>query len=66
MRHPVEPDKTLRTHREVDAGARHKGCLGMQLTPLFASTQRPEDMETWLETGMSIEVLERGEHFFLK
>ncbi|KAK2067611.1 hypothetical protein P8C59_001334 [Phyllachora maydis] len=66
VRHPVEPDKTLRTHREVDAGARHKGCLGMQLTPLFASTQRPEDMETWLETGMSIEVLERGEHFFLK
>lgn len=61
IRHPVEPDRTLRASREIDEGAPKKGCLGMQVTPLF---DRPESPENYLVVGMSIEVLERGEHFF--
>lgn len=61
IRHLVEPDKTLRAEREIDEGAPKTGCLGMQMTPLFEDTQAPEN---YLETGMSIEVLERGEHLY--
>ncbi len=61
----MEPDKSLRTHRDVDEGAPKSGCLGMQLTPLFDKTDRPEDMELTLDLGMSIEVLERGAHRYV-
>jgi hypothetical protein len=64
-RHPVEPDKSLRKFREVDEGAKHKGCLGMQLTPLFPKTDSPEDLESWVEVGMSVDVLERGNHVYI-
>jgi hypothetical protein len=63
--HPIEPDRSLRKLRNVDAGAKHNGCLGMQLTPLFDKTESPGAMETWLETGMSVEVLSTGEHFYI-
>ncbi|KAK3906292.1 molybdenum cofactor sulfurase [Staphylotrichum tortipilum] len=65
-RHQVEPDRSLRKHREVDEGAKHMGCLGMQLTPLFPKTHSPEDLESWVEVGMSVEVLERGHHVYKK
>jgi hypothetical protein len=41
--------------------------MGMQLTPMFdkTATIQPEDMITWIEAGMHIEVLERGKHFFV-
>lgn len=61
IRHPVEPDRTLRANREIDEGALKKGCLGMQVTPFF---DKPESPESYLAVGMSIEVLARGEHFF--
>lgn len=61
IRHPVEPDKTLRAQRAVDEGAPKKGCLGMQMTPLFEDMTCPE---TYLEVGMSVEVLARGEHIY--
>lgn len=61
IRHPAEPDRTLRASREIDEGAPKKGCLGMQVTPLF---DKPESPESYLAVGMSIEVLNRGEHFF--
>ncbi|KAK2732705.1 hypothetical protein FQN57_002495, partial [Myotisia sp. PD_48] len=32
-RHPVEPDKTLRTVRCIDPGNEKSGCLGMMLLP---------------------------------
>ncbi|KAK3294838.1 uncharacterized protein B0H64DRAFT_443870 [Chaetomium fimeti] len=48
FRHPVQPDKALRKFREVDEGAKHMGCLGMQVTPLFPT----EDLESWVEVGM--------------
>ncbi|KAI3399704.1 hypothetical protein diail_6053 [Diaporthe ilicicola] len=63
VRHPVEPDRTLRANREIDEGAPKTGCMGMQVTPLFNGSQAPE---SYLAVGMSIEVLERGEHFFKK
>lgn len=61
IRHNVEPDRTLRANREIDEGAPKKGCLGMQVTPLF---DKPESPESYLAVGMSIEVLQRGQHFF--
>lgn len=60
-RHAIEPDRTLRANREIDEGAPKKGCLGMQVTPLFGNPGSPE---SYLAVDMSIEVLERGEHFF--
>ncbi|OIW32398.1 putative molybdenum ion binding protein [Coniochaeta ligniaria NRRL 30616] len=66
FRHPVEPDKSLRKHREVDEGAPHMGCFGMQMTPLFENTDDPEAMESWVEVGMDVEVLERGGHRYIK
>ncbi|KAK4251515.1 hypothetical protein C7999DRAFT_37557 [Corynascus novoguineensis] len=65
-RHPVQPDKALRRFRDVDKGAKNMGCLGMQATPLFPRTNKPEDMESWVEVGMSIEVLERGNHVYIR
>lgn len=66
-RHPVEPDKSLRKFREVDEGAKHMGCLGMQVIPLFEKASAgPEHRESWLEVGMSIDVLERGHHVYIK
>ncbi|KAM7204488.1 molybdenum cofactor sulfurase [Naviculisporaceae sp. PSN 640] len=66
IRHPVEPDRSLRKFRDVDEGAKLKGCLGMQMTPLFDKTDSPDDMESWVEVGMSVDVLDRGSHFYLK
>ena len=63
----MEPDRSLKAHRAVDDGAPGKGCMGMQLCPLFAdaSAGREEELETWIGVGMTIEVVERGSHFYL-
>ncbi|KAJ0164182.1 hypothetical protein CTA2_1569 [Colletotrichum tanaceti] len=66
VRHRVEPDRSLRKLRDVDEGAPHMGCLGMQMVPLFEGTDRVEYMQAWLEVGMSVEVLERGQHVYIK
>ncbi|KAK4237298.1 hypothetical protein C8A03DRAFT_44832 [Achaetomium macrosporum] len=65
-RHPVEPDRSLRKYRDVDEGAKNMGCLGMQLTPLYSKTTSPEDLESWVELGMSVEVLDRGSHLYIR
>jgi uncharacterized protein YcbX len=67
IRHPVQPDHAIRKYREVDAGAKGMGCLGMQLTPLYDEPDVSEaaTMEGWLEVGMGIEVLETGEHRYI-
>jgi len=77
LRHPAEPDRSLREHREVDSGAKNKGCLGMQLTPLFSdfdsngnvkTPKKPlpsEALEMWIEVGSSLEVLSQGEHVYI-
>ncbi|EFQ27776.1 MOSC domain-containing protein [Colletotrichum graminicola] len=64
--HGVEPDRSLRKLREVDEGAPRMGCLGMQMVPLFEGTDRVEYMQAWLEVGMAVDVLERGEHVYIK
>jgi uncharacterized protein YcbX len=66
FRHPVEPDKSLRLHREVDEGAKHMGCLGMQLTPQFENPDEAADLESWIEVGMDVEVSKRGDHLYIK
>lgn len=63
VRHAAEPDRTLRRERAIDEGAPGKGCLGMQMTPLFEDL---EGQQTYLEVGMPIEVLERGAHLYKK
>ncbi|OLN88050.1 Mitochondrial amidoxime reducing component 2 [Colletotrichum chlorophyti] len=65
-RHPAEPDRSLRKLRDVDEGAPRMGCLGMQMCPLFEDTDRVEYMQAWLEVGMTVNVLERGEHLYIK
>jgi hypothetical protein len=37
----------------------------MQVTPLFPKTSAPENLESWVEVGMSVEVLERGDHKYI-
>ncbi|KAK0735761.1 hypothetical protein B0T21DRAFT_313042 [Apiosordaria backusii] len=65
-RHPAEPDRSLRKFRDVDEGARLKGCLGMQLTPLFDDAEgKKGELESWVEVGMGVEVLERGVHRYI-
>lgn len=54
----LEPDKTMRSFRTIDLGAPNKACLGMQMVPASEEGE--------ICVGDSIEVLQRGEHFFLK
>ncbi|KAI1650781.1 uncharacterized protein F4817DRAFT_327339 [Daldinia loculata] len=65
LRHPTEPDKSLRAKRAVDEGAPLNGCLGMQLTPLF-DPSLGEDREAWIAVGMTVEVEQRGHHVYIK
>ncbi|KAI0159715.1 hypothetical protein GGR57DRAFT_490688 [Xylariaceae sp. FL1272] len=81
IKHPREPDRTLRAKRDVDEGAKGNGCLGMQLTPLFentvsASGSKSEllgddggddgyEQSTWVEVGMTVHVEETGEHVYI-
>ncbi|WEW59591.1 hypothetical protein PRK78_005065 [Emydomyces testavorans] len=57
-RHQIEPDKTLKSTRDIDAGAKNRGCLGMMLVPA--------SQKYTLHVGDEIEVLERGEHFYIR
>ncbi|SPN99657.1 related to MOSC domain protein [Cephalotrichum gorgonifer] len=66
IRHPVEPDRYLRKHRNVDEGAPLHGCLGMMLTPIFPPADNLVALESWLEVGMEIDVTERGKHVYQK
>ncbi|KDN65121.1 putative MOSC domain-containing protein [Colletotrichum sublineola] len=66
VRHSAEPDRSLRKLRDVDEGAPLMGCLGMQMVPLFEGTDRVEYMQAWLEVGMAVDVLERGEHVYIR
>ena len=57
-RHRAEPDKTLRSFRCVDQGAPLTACLGMMLVPV--------EKQSVIKVGDPIEVLQTGEHFYLK
>lgn len=58
-RHPVEPDKTLKSFRCIDDGRPKNACLGLMLVPV-------KERGGMLKVGQGIEVLERGEHHFIK
>lgn len=51
-----EPGTTMRKYRVIDSGSQSP-CLGMQVTPLT---------EGEIKVGDEVELLEIGEHFFLK
>lgn len=58
-RHPVEPDKTLKSFRCIDDGDPLNACLGLQLVPA-------EGHVFQIHVEDQIEVLERGEHHYIK
>lgn len=58
VRHPAEPDRTLRSYRRVDPGAGEAACLGMMMVPV--------ERHGTMRVGDTIELLETGEHHYLK
>lgn len=56
--HPSEPDRTLRSFRRIDKGTAANACLGMQMVPASEKSQ--------IRVGDPIEVLETGDHFYMK
>ncbi|KAM0742491.1 hypothetical protein ACQRIT_002668 [Beauveria bassiana] len=65
IRHKVEPDHALRHYREIDAGAPKKGCMGMQMCPLFPKDVVPPHLQSTIRVGMQVVVLKRGTHHAL-
>jgi uncharacterized protein YcbX len=59
IKHEIEPDKTLKSYRCIDDGDAKNACLGLQLVP-------SKESGIILKVGDSVEVLERGEHLYLK
>lgn len=59
IKHDVEPDRTLKSYRCIDDGDPKNACLGLQLVP-------SKETGIVLTVGDTVEVLERGEHFYLK
>ncbi|KAL5340391.1 hypothetical protein BJX70DRAFT_125813 [Aspergillus crustosus] len=58
IRHPVEPDRTLKSYRRIDRGDLTNACLGMQGVPAVK--------ESRVRVGDQISVLEAGEHCYIK
>lgn len=57
-KHPKEPYTTLRSYRRIDEGAPNHHCLGMQMVPALERSE--------IRVGDKVEVLETGDHFYLK
>jgi uncharacterized protein YcbX len=58
-RHPVEPDKTLKSFRCIDDGDPLNAALGLQLVPA-------NDRVFEVKVGDELKVMERGEHHYIK
>ncbi|EYE98714.1 MOSC domain protein [Aspergillus ruber CBS 135680] len=58
VKHPSEPDRTLRGYRRIDPGCLTYACLGMQLVPAVERFR--------ISVDDPISVLETGEHFYIK
>lgn len=58
VRDKTEPFRTLRSYRAIDPGAGKNACLGMQMVPALE--------ESAIKVGDLIEVLETGEHYYIK
>ncbi|KAL4960707.1 MOSC domain protein [Aspergillus stella-maris] len=57
-RHRNEPDRALKSHRRIDKGDLTNACLGMQGVP--------DSLTGRIQVDDGIEVLERGEHCYIK
>ncbi|KAI5292774.1 hypothetical protein KEM52_006076 [Ascosphaera acerosa] len=57
VRHPVEPDKAMRSFRCIDPGHPTKACLGMQMVAA-------REAEFELHIGDEVRVLETGKHHY--
>ena len=58
VKHPIEPDATLKGYRKIDAGAPNEACLGMQMVPAIPMCS--------ISVGDVVEVLRTGEHHYTK
>lgn len=52
-----EPDRTMRSYRNIDPGSPNNACLGMQLVPA--------DEVSTLRVGDKLVVHETGEHVYI-
>lgn len=59
IKHESEPNRTLKSFRCIDEGDGKNACLGMQMVPA-------EEERRVIKVGDEIEVLETGEHFYIK
>lgn len=74
LRHPCEPDRTLRGYRRIDPGCLAYACLGMQLVPAvesecllcFGGLVADSAVGFRVSVDDPISVLEIGEHFYIK
>ena len=57
-RHPSEPNRTLKSFRRVDEGDTKNACIGMQMVPAGEESQ--------IKVGDVIEVLETGDHYYIR
>ena len=57
-RHGSEPNRTLKEFRCIDPGDPKNACLGMQMVPALEDSK--------IQVGDEIEVLETGEHLYIK
>lgn len=53
-----EPRKAMSAYRKIDEGVPNEPCLGMQAVPM--------SQEAEISVGDEIEILQRGEHFYIK
>ena len=57
-KHPSEPNQTLKSFRRIDEGDPKNACIGMQMVPAAKESQ--------IKVGDVIEVLETGDHYYIK
>lgn len=57
-RHGSEPNRALKSFRCIDAGDPKNACLGMQMVPALEESQ--------IKVGDEIQVLQTGEHLYIK
>lgn len=58
-RHPVEPDRTLKSFRCIDDGDPKNACLGLMLVPV-------KEKGVTLQVAQGVEVLQRGKHHYIR
>jgi len=57
VKHPAEPDKTMKKYRNIDKGSPMNACMGLQLVP--------KEQEAVVSVGDKLEVLTTGDHLYI-